>query len=59
MKQYRRQELINDVLSIFFAVEMIFKMIGFGPKGYAKDKYNLFDCMVVIISIVELILKTA
>lgn len=32
---------------------MVVKLIGFGPKLYVKDKFNIFDCLVVIFSIVE------
>ena len=38
-----------------FVVEMIIKLIGFGPRGYAKDQMNLFDGFVVLMSCVEVV----
>lgn len=32
---------------------MVIKLIGLGPKLYVKDKFNIFDCIVVVVSIVE------
>ena len=50
-------EDINNVLSWIFFAEMIIKIMGLGVKEYAKDKYNLFDAFVVIISTVEMIVE--
>ena len=33
---------------------MSFKIIGLGPIKYFKDKMNYLDCMVVLLSIVEM-----
>lgn len=49
-------ELTNHVLSFTFLLEMIIKLIGFGPKNYAKDILNIFDAIVVCISAVEIVL---
>jgi hypothetical protein len=32
---------------------MFIKLIGLGAKGYANDRFNLFDCMIVVVSTVE------
>ena len=32
---------------------MIIKLIGLGVKNYVKDNYNLFDAVIVIISLVD------
>lgn len=40
-----------------FLIEMIIKLIGRGVKGYAVDKFNLFDCIIVVLSSVEVILS--
>lgn len=34
---------------------MVFKLIGMGPREYIRDTFNLFDGVIVILSIVELI----
>lgn len=44
---------MNDVLSWIFFGEMIIKLIGLGFKAYASDSFNLFDCAVVMISLIE------
>ena len=38
---------------------MVIKLIGLGPKMYVKDKFNIFDCIVVIVSIVENVINWA
>jgi hypothetical protein len=32
---------------------MVGKLVGLGFKEYAEDSFNLFDCTVVVISLVE------
>lgn len=44
----------NVVFTILFTVEMIMSMIGLGLKGYFSDGFNCFDCVVVVLSLVEL-----
>ena len=51
-------ETINLVLTWMFVAEMLIKIIGLGLKSYAKEKFNLFDCFIVIVSIIELILSS-
>ena len=46
-------------MSVCFFAEMIIKLIGLGAKEYVRDKFNLFDCVIVIISTVEIVLKLA
>lgn len=33
---------------------MIIKLIGLGFKGYSRDRFNIFDCVIVVISTVEI-----
>jgi hypothetical protein len=33
---------------------MILKMFGLGLKDYFSDYFNLFDCVIVIISLLDL-----
>ena len=35
---------------------MVCKMIGLGAKLYIKDKFNIFDASIVLLSLVDLIL---
>ena len=35
------------------------KLIGLHPRGYAQDSFNIFDGVVVIISLVEVVMEVA
>lgn len=48
------QEYSNIVFSAIFLIEMVIKMIGFGLVGYLRDRFNIFDWLVVIISIADI-----
>jgi len=50
---------MNEILTWIFIGEMVAKLTGLGFKAYASDSFNLFDCSVVMISIVELVLEFA
>jgi hypothetical protein len=45
---------LNLVCSIIFIVEMVIKLIGLGFKGYVSDGFNIFDCVIVHISVFEM-----
>jgi hypothetical protein len=32
---------------------MITKIIGLGPKNYIRDYFNIFDALIVILSIID------
>ena len=49
----------NLVFTIIFIVEMGLKIMGFGIRGYAGDKMNLFDALIVLLSIVELVMPSS
>lgn len=42
-------------LAIVFAVEMVIKLTGLGPSGYAQDSWNILDFVIVLASIGALI----
>ncbi len=46
---------INLVLTWFFVVEMLCKILGLGPKLYYYDKFNRFDFIIVLVSLIEMI----
>ena len=48
---------LNLILTYIFAVEMIIKIFGFGFKGYTRDSFNIFDGIIVILSMAELVMK--
>lgn len=43
----------NIVITWVFFVEMVFKLIGLGPKLYLRDVYNVFDAIVVVLSLID------
>uniref|UniRef100_A0A2S2PYV7 Voltage-dependent T-type calcium channel subunit alpha-1H n=1 Tax=Sipha flava TaxID=143950 RepID=A0A2S2PYV7_9HEMI len=47
-------EYSNIVFSAIFAAEMFLKVIAEGPCGYISNGFNVFDGIIVILSIVEL-----
>ncbi|KAK6624355.1 hypothetical protein RUM44_011214 [Polyplax serrata] len=47
-------EISNIVFSGIFAVEMLLKVIAEGPFGYISNGFNVFDGVIVILSIIEL-----
>ncbi|GAB5364287.1 hypothetical protein AAMO2058_000956600 [Amorphochlora amoebiformis] len=49
----------NIILTVVFALEMACMLIGLGWKEYCSDRMNLFDAVVVIVSIIELFLESS
>jgi hypothetical protein len=49
------QDKANLVFTIIFAVEMVLKLFGLGLKKYVADNFNVFDGIIVIVSLVELL----
>lgn len=47
---------INLFLTIVFICEMVIKLWGFGPFLYFMDPMNIFDFIIVMFSIIELIM---
>ncbi|KAG7252545.1 hypothetical protein CRUP_035658 [Coryphaenoides rupestris] len=38
-----------------FVLEMVFKLLAFGLFGYIRNPYNIFDSIIVIISVWEIV----
>lgn len=45
---------LNFTFTIVFVVEMAVKLAGLGVVTYCKDNMNVFDGIVVLLSIVEM-----
>ena len=61
--RFDQDELIDDVLDkinltfyAIFVVEMLIKWGGYGFKFYFKSTFNVFDCLIVIISTVDVVI---
>ena len=37
---------------------MVIKIVGLGLNYYFKDGFNIFDCVIVLISLIEIVLDT-
>ncbi|XP_037648280.1 voltage-dependent T-type calcium channel subunit alpha-1H isoform X2 [Sebastes umbrosus] len=48
-------EISNIVFTSMFVLEMGFMMLAFGLFGYIRNPYNIFDSIIVIISVWEII----
>ncbi|PIK39623.1 putative voltage-dependent T-type calcium channel subunit alpha-1H-like [Apostichopus japonicus] len=46
-------EVSNLIFSSIFALEMIMKVAAYGIFGYIKNGFNVFDGIIVIVSIIE------
>ena len=48
------QKYANIVFTVLFALEMIFNLIGLGLVEYVKDGFNIFDAVIVVVSVIDL-----
>lgn len=51
-------QVLSTTFTIIFTVELVLKVIGLGVKNYVIDKMNIFDAVIVILSLVDLISST-
>lgn len=49
---------LNLAFTVIFSIEMGSKIMGYGMKGYISDKMNIFDGIIVILSLVEVIVMS-
>ncbi len=49
---------LNDAFTYVFAVEMMVKLGGLGVKRYMRDEYNIFDGVLVLISMADMAFNT-
>jgi hypothetical protein len=49
----RFTDVAERIFRYFFIAEMILKVVGLGLKSYIRDNYNLFDAVLVLLSILE------
>ncbi|XP_075420640.1 voltage-dependent T-type calcium channel subunit alpha-1H isoform X1 [Tenrec ecaudatus] len=48
-------EISNVVFTSLFALEMLLKLLACGPLGYTRNPYNIFDGVIVVISVWEIV----
>ncbi len=44
---------LNQMFSWIFTCEMIVKLIGIGFREYFRDSFNIFDAVIVVLSVVD------
>ena len=50
------QALPFQICTFLFLLEMILKLIALRPRGYIKSRWNIFDGVVVVISLIDTVL---
>ena len=56
----RQTEILRFLNVIFvwvFFAEMVAKLIGLGVKNYVRDRFNIFDAIIVVLSLVDFALS--
>ncbi|XP_008048411.1 voltage-dependent T-type calcium channel subunit alpha-1H, partial [Carlito syrichta] len=48
-------EISNIVFTSMFALEMLLKLLACSPLGYIQNPYNIFDGIIVVISVWEIV----
>jgi voltage-dependent calcium channel L type alpha-1D len=48
----------NQFFTIFFTLEFLLKILAYEFKIFISDKMNIFDLLIVVSSIIELIIST-
>jgi len=51
-------EYSNMIFALIFLVEMLLKILAYGILGYIENLYNIFDGVIVCISVYEVIKHT-
>lgn len=50
-------DMVNIVFFGIFTMEMLIKLMGMGPRNYLRDSFNIFDALIVILSIGDVCLS--
>jgi Ion transport protein len=50
-------DMINIVFFGIFTMEMLIKLFGMGPKNYVRDSFNIFDALIVVLSVADVTLS--
>lgn len=48
---------LNYFFVTVFMIELVIKLIGLGPRKYIKDRYNIFDAVITVLSLIEIFLS--
>ena len=53
------ESYFNYVLVVWLIIELLLRLFGLGPRIWAYDKLNIFDAVLVILGIIDIILHLA
>ena len=48
-------EVTNTIFNIIYLAEMVVKLMGLGVRKYVAEKFNIFDAVLVMIGLSEII----
>ena len=51
------KQAFDNFFVAMFTIELVLKLVGFGPRAFVKDKLNIFDTVIVAISFLEAMLS--
>lgn len=47
-------QTMNYIFTIIFTIEVVFKLFGLGIRYFIREKFNIFDFLIVLISYAEM-----
>jgi Ca2+-binding EF-hand superfamily protein len=53
-----RLNMVNQVLLLFFTIEIVLKLVAYSPQKFKADHWNLLDLAIVISNILELLFES-
>jgi hypothetical protein len=56
-KEQKLHDKFNTILVCFFVIDIILSLFAYSIKEYFHSYYNIFDCIIVFISFIEIIFK--
>lgn len=48
---------VNNAITFIFGIEILLKVFAFGFREFFRDSFNIFDSVVVLLSLVEFVLR--
>ena len=59
LRQCQALDVASFVFTVLFVLEMAVKLVGLGVRGYLSDRVNVFDGVIVVINVVEVVVSSA
>lgn len=55
-KQYMWRQYLDETFVDIYVIEIVLKLIGYGPRTFVQDRFNIFDAFIVAIGLIDHIL---